>query len=248
MGTMADGLFGESAGSLHHLSVEEGLPDAFVHAVLVDRDGMLWAGTDAAGLIRKEEPLVGAIPSDLMPEPVTSTVLADGAGQLWIGTRSRGLCRFRPSSGIRHFDTSSGLCGDRVRVLSADPLGRIWVGTEDGGVTRIDPDGMHTLNSRNGLLSDHVTSIVEDGSGGVWIGTDRGLNRWREGVIDVFGPGSALSETYITSLIPGADHSVYIGTKRGVFQYIDGKFSPLTTEAETNSHRSRLRRRRWSPA
>ena len=232
IGTMADGLFRRTRDAFDIFSSEDGLPDDYVHTVLVDRTGRVWAGTDAAGMIRMEDPLVKTIICDGLPEHVISTVLIDSGGDLWIGTRNSGLCRISGGKELRMTDKSSGLSGNRVRALYEDQQNRIWVGTEDGGVTRIDPDGYLDFNRRNGLFSDQVTSIVQDGSGNLWIGTDRGLNRIYDGRIDGYGPEEGLADMVVRTLYRAGDGTLYVGTKGGVYRHERDRFWILGSGSE----------------
>ena len=172
-----------------HLTNRDGLSQMSVNAVLQDRQGFLWIGTED-GLNRYDGYEFRIFkPQDDDSSVASGWILAlleDRSGALWIGTR-KGLDRLDPRTGRfthyrHHPDDPGSLSSDIVLALHEDRSGALWVGTE-GGLDRLDAEGRftsyrHDPDDRHSLNRDAVLCIAEDDSGNLWIGTrEDGLDR-----------------------------------------------------------------------
>ncbi len=179
------------------LSLEEGLSQAGVFAILQDRAGFIWLGT-RDGLNRydgydftvyKHDP---RDPSSL-PGNSIRALLEDESGDLWVGTESGGLARWHHESDsftrYRHDPAdATSLSGDRVRAIHRDREGTLWIGTLDAGLNSFDPAAeaferfRHDPSDPGSLGDDNIRALTSDRLGNLWIGTYGGL--------DVFSPGA----------------------------------------------------------
>lgn len=123
------------------------LPANDVSALLVDRDGDLWAGGEGTGLNRYRPESGGfqhwlhvANRADSLSGDDVMAIAQDRAGAIWVGVYAGGLNK-----------------------LDAD-------GT---GFTHL----RHRNNDPSSLVSDKITSLVAASDGGLWVGTDIGLDR-----------------------------------------------------------------------
>ncbi len=175
-----------------HVTVEDGLSNNSIYAVLEDSRGYLWVGTQQ-GLNRYDgygvkvyRPISGDTTS-LSADWVIA--LQEGRdGTLWVGTGS-GLNRFEPQTGTftsfqHRADDSTSLSDDQVMALHEARDGTLWVGTLNG-FNRFDPQTeifTRFLNEPNEApppRPNTVLSILEDTRGVLWVGTHGGgLNRF----------------------------------------------------------------------
>jgi len=176
------------------LSLEEGLSQSTVYAIVQDRRGFMWFGTED-GLNRydgyhfkvyRHEP---EHPQSLSNNTVY-TLYEDRAGVLWIGTDGGGLNRYDRATETftryRHDpDNPKSLSHDVVLSIHEDRDGRLWIGTDGGGLNRFDRQTetfshfTHQPNDPRSLSSNEVSFIYEDRSGVLWVGTEGdGLNRF----------------------------------------------------------------------
>jgi ligand-binding sensor domain-containing protein/two-component sensor histidine kinase len=186
------------------VSSAQGLSNRSITAVVQDKRGFLWIGTED-GLFRFDgygTKVYRHNPTDSMSLCHNSikALLLDHEGSLWVGTH-HGLSRMNMATGrFRHFfhqQADSGtLIRDDVNTLCEDKSGSVWIGTENGlyllpraVINRAEkrpPKGQDWafVNSSDVLSVSkddsvfRVKSIVEDASGALWIGTFGGLYHW----------------------------------------------------------------------
>lgn len=167
------------------LSSDQGLSQVTVLAVLQDRKGFIWLGTQN-GLNRYDGYGMKVYANN--PEDSLSisgnfiySLYEDQQGYLWIGTRDNGLNRFDPKTEtFKHYVNdpadSTSLSSNFVHSILVDSKGIIWVGTWGGGLNAIDPKTnkiTHYKNNPNdpkSIAGNIVTSLWEDRTGTLWIG------------------------------------------------------------------------------
>ncbi len=204
IGTDGEGLFrvspnaetasrGAWARFTHDPADPRSLADDQVHALLVDRHGSVWVGTDS-GLNRwdADEPTAGfrryvrnpTSPDGLLDAPVTA-LLEDSEGRLWIGS-TPGLTvldpvRDRTTHYHHRYRTYRHGWGRAIQLLE-DRSGQIWMSTH-AELMRFDPATetfayyRHDPDQPTGINSDLPTALLQDRSGVVWVGTNGfGLN------------------------------------------------------------------------
>jgi signal transduction histidine kinase/ligand-binding sensor domain-containing protein len=214
-----------------HLTSQDGLSSNWVQAILQDRQGYLWFGTQdglnrydgASFKVYRNDP---ADPHSL-PTNVAGVLLEDRRGRLWVGSSwgnegvslyDRRLDRFdtfRPAPGSR--------VGNAVRALIEDRSGRIWLGT-DNGVAELLPDtGSFRCfpllrGARDGTGEAAILALFEDRRGRLWAGSQRGLLLFdREHGTYVRHPGRSderygLDRSEVWDFHEGADGRLWIAT------------------------------------
>ena len=135
----------------HNPADPASLPKDVVRALLEDRAGTVWIGTDGGGAARytgASEALGLYTPDPLdaasLPYPYVWALHATRDGSVWAGTDGGGLARLDPATGT--FQTLTHRPGDPAS-LGADVIlsleesrdGRLWIGTFDAGLDRLDP-------------------------------------------------------------------------------------------------------------
>jgi diguanylate cyclase (GGDEF)-like protein len=202
-------------------TVEQGLPQNSVEAVLQTRDGHLWLATQE-GLVRFDGVRFTVFDSKNTPAFRDNRVLnlcEDHEGSLWIGTRGGGVIR-RKDGVFTVFDKSSGLPHNVIRSLYEDKTGRIWVGTEEG-IARFENERFTVplgLNPR-----PYIVMAIAEVDGALWFGTDgEGLLRLTD-VIEVFTEKQGLSDDHVRKLTVTKDGTLWIGGRGGLDFFRKGK-------------------------
>jgi diguanylate cyclase (GGDEF)-like protein len=160
------------------------LPSNSLFAILEDRRGDIWIGTEK-GLARFDTASRRIVREQIAGtrDVLVRALLEDQAGRIWIGTYA-GLVRFDPVTRETVRFSQESLPSDTVDALLEDSDRRLWVGTT-AGLALFDPARQAFDVYRNdaanphSLPDDRVTALHEDRGGILWIGTKfGGLARW----------------------------------------------------------------------
>ncbi|MEO7013389.1 MAG: two-component regulator propeller domain-containing protein [Dokdonella sp.] len=188
-------------------------------AMLQDRNGQLWLGTENLGLFRLTDRYgLERMQADLeLPGGRITEILEDTEGSIWVGTNG-GLFRLRETL-FSNFGKQDGLSADYIRTVMEDRRGRLWIGSS-GGLDRMDPDGSIkavALPSASGN-SISVLSLAEDAKGGMWVGTYAdGLYRLDvNGEIQHFSKDNGLPAGNLRAIAVDAEGVIWLGTQLGV--------------------------------
>jgi len=162
VGTAAKGVGCLGQGRLRWFTRDDGLPSDNVASLLVDQEGVLWAGT-ARGLARFRDGQWSAFTrTDGLPLGSLGYLAEDGQGYLWIGSNG-GLIRVLKSK-------LNELADGRIR--KRDPA--------NPGEGLIDSLGLRTYGKRDGLPTSECTfgsqpAACQGRDGKLWFPTTQGL-------------------------------------------------------------------------
>lgn len=215
------------------LSVGRDLPGDRIQALLADREGSLWIGTNE-GLARVAGRKVQLFPPD---EPLASAsvlaLLEDREGDLWVGTEAQGLHILRDRRFFT-FDTRDGLVSDAATTVVEDRTGTLWMGTSGSGLNAVPlrkasagtvafpaRQAIRKYTVRTGLASNVILSLAAAPNGDLWVGTPDGLSRIRHGQTRTFTSSDGLPDDFIRSLLVDTDGSLWVGTRHGIAHWID---------------------------
>lgn len=206
----------------------------FINCLLVD-DGMLWAGTEGAGidifsprnlfskLIRHNNNL----PNSLSDHPVNA-IFEDNDGTLWIGTVEGGLnrCNSLSSNNFSHFTKENGaLSHNSVSAITADRNGILWIGTWGGGLNALEKlnpkNRKFTLNSTSDgkYRLDYIAALCYDPYNNyIWVAANNGLYIYdiNQNVMRVPFP-DALKVTATAGAALSSDGILWLGGESGLF-------------------------------
>jgi signal transduction histidine kinase/ligand-binding sensor domain-containing protein len=219
-------------------NVSKELPGTRIQALIADREGVVWIGTNG-GLLRYGNGKLEKLPvTDPLSSASVLTILEDREGNLWAGTESNGLQILRDVR-FQTLTTREGLASDNTNTVVQDSAGMLWVGTAGSGVTELKPgtsQPARTYSVKNGLLSDIILSLAPAPNGDLWVGTADGLNRIRMGGVSSFTSADGLPDDFIRSLLADADGSLWIGTRHGLTHWTKAGdlSSPMQTFTTAN--------------
>nr|WP_243713522.1 ligand-binding sensor domain-containing diguanylate cyclase [Luteimonas terrae] len=190
-------------------------------AMLQDRHGDLWLGSESRGLLRIGARGVETPPADAArPAGRIVQLLEDAEGSVWAGANG-GLFRVRETLFTRLL-ARDGLSGDYVRALIEDDAGQLWIGST-GGLDRQGADGrVHAVDLQPGVAPS-VLSLARGADGDLWVGAYGGrVFRVRDGAVvarlDGF-PG------HIRAIEADDAGAIWIATHRGPVRLVDGRVS-----------------------
>jgi ligand-binding sensor domain-containing protein len=153
-----------------------GIPEIQINAILKDRHGAMWLGTEDNGLFRilPDGVVEQFTTSDGLPDVSISSLLEDKNGRLWVGLRQHHLAGLvllvsepRKQQNIvdRYYTTKDGLPADWITDLFEARDGKFWVGTTTGLCEWQGGEGSVCKNytKENDLCGEEIWSIFEDG-------------------------------------------------------------------------------------
>jgi ligand-binding sensor domain-containing protein/signal transduction histidine kinase len=214
------------------LAVPPSLRSVQVLALLVDRDGNLWIGTNSDGLARlSPNGEVSWMQShEVTGHDAVTALFEDREGNLWAGG-ARGLERIRDSAMIT-YARAEGLPTDRNGPLCVDADKRLWFAPLEGGLWWMR-DGHIAPVDEAGLAHDVVYALA-CGKDGVWVGRQHGgLTQLRshDGAISAitYTTREGLAQNSVYALHESRDGSIWAGTlSAGVSRLNHGRFTNYT--------------------
>jgi signal transduction histidine kinase/ligand-binding sensor domain-containing protein/CheY-like chemotaxis protein/HPt (histidine-containing phosphotransfer) domain-containing protein len=203
-------------GVFHHITSPRGFETVRIRSLLEDRNGVLWVGTDGAGVYTRDGTHVAVFNRDngLSGNSVRA-INQDRQGRIWIGS-DVGLDVI-DNARVTSKQAVLGVSGPTmVRLIHEDLAGAMWVATDTHGLFLIDAYQVRHLGITEGLPSAQVIAMYEDERGVMWLGTASGLAVWRDGrVISLAGIAVALRETILQVLEDG-QHQMWLTSNKGL--------------------------------
>ncbi len=158
----------------------------YLTCVTVDKNNVVWAGTDSNGVISFDGTNWGGNQVySVLPSSQVNCLAVDNNNMLFVGT-TRGFVTYNGASAQMYGFRTSGLSNFWVNAIAFDNAGYWYIGTQ-GGLTQSfgTQNGRGWITYSNEAIPDtFITSIFNDNSGHLWVGMkSRGLaelvnNNW----------------------------------------------------------------------
>lgn len=218
----------------HQLNNPSSLINDWVYALLEDRKGQIWIGTDGGLTCFDPKTKIFRLvrsSTEYLSNPILDEIYSiaeDMQGHIWIGTGHEGIIRLNPESGQTHWYTAGGkegLSNNRISSLLCDKQGTIWAGTGDSQINQFDEhQEKFTQLSYSPIQYQpqqayQPMTIQMDGNRGLWIGTQmhglihynlhtNAVENYTHTPLDPF----SLSTDAITSIFVDQQGALWVGT------------------------------------
>jgi ligand-binding sensor domain-containing protein/signal transduction histidine kinase len=211
IGTEGGGLVRYAKGRFRAFGARDGLSDGFVRALLEDRAGTIWVGTDngllrfAQGRFERVDGVRGT------PAIAVHAIAEDRAGRLWVGG-SRLLCFDHGS--VREYRLPGVSSQNRVKSILETADRTIWVGTVSG-LHRLPP-GAAAFERVPGIQGT-VRVLRQTSDGMLWVGMIGGGIRSIRGYDSLtMTAADALPSNTVLNVFEDDERNIWIGTQAGM--------------------------------
>lgn len=223
--------------NVQRYSLEDGLSQQAVLAIVQDSEGFMWFGTED-GLNRFDGSEFRQLRHDradpaTLPNGWISSLVPSEDG-MWIATDGGGVVFRDAQTGKLVAPSMLRDTADlqRVRILARDRLGRLWIGSRDAGIAIYDPRTQelkrlrHSATQRASLSDNSVFSILHLRNGDTLVGTAKGVDRFTSNdVTRVTLPAELVPGSQgvpVRALAESPDGTIWIGTDAGLARFEPG--------------------------
>ncbi len=220
-------------GTVRKYTAADGLPDIRLRSILPDRDGSIWAGTEA-GLARLDGDrfVTAGRDGSRFQDPVYC-LFEDREGDLWEGTPN-GLLRFRDDI-FSVYGKSEGLPSDEPNVVYQDRRGQVWVGFRDGGLYLFSDERRQHFSTSQGLAGNEIFSIREASNGDLLIAARGGVVRMHGGTFTSFMPPDKFSRLNVYDALEDPSGDMWIAFPGGLMRMHNGQLSTVIPGGQVRS-------------
>jgi PAS domain S-box-containing protein len=193
-----------------------------VRALLEDREGNVWVGSDTSGLLRARAEFFGRVALPPAARYISPVVFADdGAAGHWI--LLGGSVWHVEGDDWNELPRASGV--HSVKFIASNGDGALWI-THDGG-RRVACVRAGRTTQIEGQF-DFITAILVDRGGTLWISSRDGLSTVRDGHTETVTPADGLLPGGAGTLAESRDGAIWLGGDGVLTRYLGGEFEHYT--------------------
>jgi ligand-binding sensor domain-containing protein/signal transduction histidine kinase len=183
-------------------------------AVLVDREGIIWAGNGYGGALKLRDDLLRPVPESRFIRGRVFTLFQDRSRKLWVGAQS-GLAVWDGST-WKPFPFPNLPSSHAVHAIVEDIEGNFWIGTEGAGLQCLRQGRCETFSRTNGLPSNNISSLYLDRDGVLWIGTTGGLARFARGKLTAYSKNEGMITDSVAYIADDSEGNLWLGSTAGL--------------------------------
>ncbi|MFC2129870.1 two-component regulator propeller domain-containing protein [Bacteroidota bacterium] len=190
-----------------------------VKSLLVDKDGILWIGTNEGAIVKKmpNDDWLKVQPSyPLLPDDNIMKIVADNKDHLWFATQN-GLAKFDGQNWTSWLRQNSDLPNRWINDIAIDENDTKWLATQNG-LVKFEDDSMHVYDNSNQNFPDYWFGCLLVDNDTLWVGTGfKGLLKFVDGeVIESFDQSNGVAAQWIRSIAKDSNNQIWIGAGVGL--------------------------------
>lgn len=240
-------------GSVRKYSVENGLPNNSIRAIVEDKQGTIWVGT-SSGIAWIKNYKIFVPEEDSLPNEnrvLVKNLYVDTFGKVWVitadgnGTLVYSNENFSKYTGIKKVNAM------QITSVMQDSKGVFWFGVAPHYVVRYDgyEETVYDIgfSAQKGTI---VNCITEDEAGNLWCGLDTGITVIHDGRFAYLDTSNGLTDEKIAKILLDREQNIWIATDRGGIQkFSHTKFKTSNFSVSVNAiARDYLRNVTWLAA
>ncbi len=209
---------------IYSFTERNGLERSDVRAVLKDKEGRYWLGTNGGGLFKfTGYSFTYYTTDDGISSNAIMTINSNNNGEMYFGSFDEGIS-LATENGWEYLRTDA-IRNNQLWTSTLDSLGQVWFGSTQGIDIIKDGIPVKNITTSDGLDFKKVTALQYDHRlNGVWAGTSRGLNFISGDSIQQF---QNLKMSRVRAIEIANSGKVYFGSREGVWENVDGQFNLL---------------------
>ena len=188
-----------------------------IYSTYTDGEGNLWFGTRRDGLFRARKQIVtNYSEADGISNKNIYPIYQDRAGTIWVGATG-GLYKYENGTFTLIESTKTFL----VSAIGEDAAGRILI--SNIGALFVQENNRFVPFERGKIPSvDFVYAIHADRENALWLGGEKGLMRFKDGVLTGFTTADRLAGNDVKVIIEAQGGGLWIGTYDGLTRFENG--------------------------
>lgn len=206
-------------------SIEQGLLQSQVNAMLEDSKGYLWIGTNG-GLSRFDGiKFTNYTSENGLSDNHVKAICEDNHNNIWVGTSEGSVCMFDGEK-FTKYGSANGLQSVSVNAIAKNNTGDLFFGTEKKGLFVFKDERFVKVIFTTDKPDITIKALLVDQSGKLWIGTNElGVYVYAEGKTKHYTAENGLCNNKINAIYNDLFKNIWIATGNGVYKYKDNNFT-----------------------
>ena len=214
-----------------NLSTENGLSQSQILSVFQDEDGIMWFGTNGAGIIKHDGKSFEYITDkDGLPDNFVFCITKDRSGKILIGT-SNGLAIYdakaKKGKRFKNYTTKNGLGNNLIFSIVFDRYGSALLGTSKG-VSKLTDTTCSALKIDKKLDTSSVFHLLYDSKENLWCSTlGNGVFNYTGTEAKNYTTQNGLQNNMVFGVLEKSENVYWILTGEGLSEFNYEKIRPI---------------------
>jgi ligand-binding sensor domain-containing protein len=190
-----------------------------VRCLFVDRENVLWIGTNGGGLFKFSGGLITTMTiADGMNSNLVMSIVEDDKKDLIVGTYDKGLNVLLKDT-IYFIEEEQGLISNRIWSMESQNGGILWIASS-GGLSKITDKEIINYNISDGLINNKTTSLYMDNDlNELWVGSLDGYVLLKDGRFIAFNGENGFPGKRVRKIQKDNQGHVWFGCINGLIEF-----------------------------